>query len=87
MREDKTPQIICATFFLFIVFFLWLPAVTTAKEILQEKNAGEQIEKVAPENIAGAEFVGPDDENQTPLQKIKNHFSADLRVYTYGIAQ
>ena len=87
MREDKTPQIICATFFLFTVFFLWLPAVTTAEEILQEKNAGEQIEKVAPENTSVTEVTEPSDENQTPFQKIKNYFSADLRILTYGIVQ
>jgi hypothetical protein len=87
MKEDKTKKSIYTTIFLFIAFFLWLPVVTAAEEIPPGKNAGEQIEKVAPENNSDAEIVGPSDENQTQFQKIKNYFSADLRILTYGIVQ
>ena len=53
----------------------------------QQDSAVVQDEKKLPENKADDEVMGPADENQTRFQKVKNYFSADLRVLTYGIVQ
>ncbi|KQC05921.1 MAG: hypothetical protein APR62_08950 [Smithella sp. SDB] len=56
-------------------------------KIPQKETVGDQIKKNLPESNPDDEFTGPESENQTQFQKIKNYFSADLRILTYGIVQ
>lgn len=99
----NTPQLalrFIPVIFLLMVFLFVMPVIIVAEEIPSTKNTNEQIDKFSQkdaigvrseksliEDKSGAEVIEPTDENQTQLQKIKNFFSADLRIYTYGIVQ
>jgi len=86
MKKENPLRLVYAIFFLFTALLL-LPVITIAKEISPAKNAGEQMEKVVQGETDGADITEPSDENQTQFQKIKNYFTADLRILTYGIVQ
>jgi hypothetical protein len=74
MKKNKAKKNIHAMILLLLIFFPGLPILASA----EEKYAS---------SVSMAGVTEPSDENASTFNNIKNHFSGDFRILTYGVIQ